>query len=39
LLALGLSTVDEDVIAETLGVLLKHNSDHDRAIKELGLRS
>jgi MoxR-like ATPase len=37
LLALGLGTLDEDAIAATLGVVLKHNSDHARAAKELGL--
>ena len=37
LLALGIGTLDEDAIARTLGVVLKHNSDHARAVKELGL--
>jgi len=37
LLALGLETLDEDVVAQTMGVVLKHASDHVRATKELGL--
>jgi MoxR-like ATPase len=37
LLALGIDTLDEDAIAATLGVVLKHHSDHARAAKELGL--
>ena len=37
LLALGIGTLDEDAIAGTLGVVLKHHSDHARAAKELGL--
>ena len=37
LLALGVGTLDEDAIASTLGVVLKHHSDHERAAKELGL--
>ncbi|RZS34846.1 MoxR-like ATPase [Herbihabitans rhizosphaerae] len=37
LIALGLSTVDENAVSSTLGVLLKHASDHERAIKELRL--
>jgi len=37
LLALGLSDLDEAAIAQTLGVVLKHNSDHVRASAELGL--
>jgi MoxR-like ATPase len=37
LLALGIDDLDEAAIATTLGVVLKHNSDHGRAIKELGL--
>jgi MoxR-like ATPase len=37
LLALGVGTLDEDAIAGTLGVVLKHRSDHARAAKELGL--
>jgi MoxR-like ATPase len=37
LLALSIGTLDEDAIAQTLGVVLKHNSDHERAAKELAL--
>jgi MoxR-like ATPase len=37
LLALGLSTVDEKVVADTIGVVLKHRSDHTRAAAELRL--
>jgi MoxR-like ATPase len=37
LVALGLDTLDETVVAQTLGVVLKHASDHTRAAKELGL--
>jgi MoxR-like ATPase len=37
LIALGIGTLDEDAIASTLGVVLKHHSDHGRAAKELGL--
>jgi MoxR-like ATPase len=37
LLALGIGKLDEDAIARTLGVVLKHHSDHTRAAKELGL--
>lgn len=37
LLALGILDLDEAAIARTLGVVLKHNSDHVRATKELGL--
>jgi MoxR-like ATPase len=37
LLALGLDTLDEDTVGQTLGVVLKHASDHVRAAKELGL--
>jgi MoxR-like ATPase len=37
LLALGIEALDETAIARTLGVVLKHNSDHARAAKELGL--
>jgi MoxR-like ATPase len=37
LLALGIDSLDEDAIASTLGVVLKHHSDHARAAKELGL--
>jgi MoxR-like ATPase len=37
LLALGIESLDEEAIAGTLGVVLKHHSDHGRAAKELGL--
>jgi MoxR-like ATPase len=37
LVALGIGRLDEDAIAQTLGVVLKHRSDHARAAKELGL--
>jgi MoxR-like ATPase len=37
LLALGLDELDEAAVARTLGVVLKHASDHERAVKELGL--
>jgi len=37
LVALGLDTLDEDTVSQTLGVVLKHVSDHTRATKELGL--
>ena len=35
LIALHLRTLDEQAIAATLGAVLKHASDHERAIKEL----
>jgi MoxR-like ATPase len=37
LLALGIEELDEAATRATLGVILKHASDHGRAIKELGL--
>ena len=37
LIALGIGNLDEAAIAQTLGVVLKHNSDHTRAVAELGL--
>jgi MoxR-like ATPase len=37
LLALGADELDATTIAGTLGVVLKHRSDHTRAAKELGL--
>ncbi|GII56677.1 hypothetical protein Pth03_50660 [Planotetraspora thailandica] len=37
LLALGRTDLDEAVVGQTLGVVLKHNSDQVRAAKELGL--
>jgi MoxR-like ATPase len=39
LLALEIGTLDEAVVAETLGVVLKHSSDTARAIRELRLRT
>ncbi|SDS93897.1 MoxR-like ATPase [Nocardioides scoriae] len=39
LVALGTGTLDEDAIAATLGVVLKHHSDHERAVEELRLRT
>ncbi|HEY7483711.1 MAG TPA: MoxR family ATPase [Streptosporangiaceae bacterium] len=36
LIALGLDDLDEDAIAATIGVVLKHVSDQQRALKELG---
>ncbi len=37
LLALGLNTLDEAAVKDTLGVVLKHASDHDRATTQLKL--
>jgi MoxR-like ATPase len=37
LVALGVDTLDEATVGRTLGVVLKHASDHARATKELGL--
>src|SRR5918998_1135917 len=37
LLALGLDTLDEEAVRTTLGVVLKHASDHDRATTSLKL--
>jgi MoxR-like ATPase len=37
LVALGIETLDETAVAQTLGVVLKHASDQARAVKELGL--
>jgi MoxR-like ATPase len=37
LIALGVGSLDEEQISATLGVVLKHASDHSRARKELGL--
>ena len=39
LIALEIGDLNDTVVAETLGVVLKHSSDHDRAIRELKLRS
>ena len=38
LIALEIGDLDEKAIADTLGVILKHDSDHQRAVKELRLR-
>ncbi|MFC0040894.1 AAA family ATPase [Actinomadura rayongensis] len=38
LLALGVDDLDEAAVARTLGVVLKHVSDQERAAAELGLR-
>ena len=37
LLALGLDTLDEAAVKDTLGVVLKHASDHERATTQLKL--
>ncbi len=37
LLALGLGSLDEDAVRSTLGVVLKHHTDHARAVERLGL--
>jgi MoxR-like ATPase len=37
LLELGLDTLDESAVSSTLGVVLKHASDQDRAVAELRL--
>jgi MoxR-like ATPase len=39
LVALGTGTLDPATIDQTLGVLLKHESDHAKAVRELRLRS
>ncbi|HEX7740424.1 MAG TPA: MoxR family ATPase [Marmoricola sp.] len=39
LIALGIGTLDEASIEQTLGVVLKHASDQDKAIRELRLRA
>jgi MoxR-like ATPase len=39
LVALGTGTLDPAAIDQTLGVVLKHASDHERAVRELRLRS
>ena len=39
LIALQTDTLDEARVRETLGVVLKHASDQERAIRELGLRT
>ena len=38
LVALEIRDLDEKVVVDTLGVVLKHASDHERAIRELRLR-
>ncbi len=38
LVALEIRDLDPKAIADTLGVILKHASDHDRAVRELELR-
>ena len=38
LIALEIRDVDEAAIAATLGAVLKHHSDHERAVKELKLK-
>ncbi|WP_109506809.1 AAA family ATPase [Nocardioides speluncae] len=37
LVALQIGSLDEAAVARTLGVVLKHASDHDRAVRELKL--
>jgi MoxR-like ATPase len=37
LVALGLDTLDEEAVRTTLGVVLKHASDHERASTQLKL--
>jgi MoxR-like ATPase len=37
IVALGIESLDEEAVAQTLGVVLKHASDQTRASKELGL--
>jgi MoxR-like ATPase len=37
LIALEIGDLDEEAVRRTLGVVLKHSSDHDRAVKELRL--
>ena len=39
LIALGIDSLDEQAIEQTLGVVLKHASDQDKAIRELRLRA
>ena len=34
-----LASLDSEAIDRTLGVVLKHSSDHDRAVRELRLRA
>ena len=37
LIALEIGDLDEQAVVDTLGVVLKHTSDHDRAVRELKL--
>jgi MoxR-like ATPase len=37
LIALEIGDLDQDAVRRTLGVVLKHSSDHERAVKELRL--
>lgn len=39
LVALSVGSLDNATVEQTLGVLLKHATDHDRAIRELKLRA
>jgi MoxR-like ATPase len=39
LVALEIGDLDDDAVSRTLGVVLKHASDHERAVKELKLGS
>ena len=39
LIALEIRDLDDEAIASTLGAVLKHQSDHERAVKELKLRA
>ena len=38
LIALEIDDLDDEAVVATLGVVLKHASDHDRAVRELKLR-
>ena len=38
LIALEIGDLDDKAVADTLGVVLKHASDHERAVRELRLR-
>ena len=38
LVALSVGKLDNETVDRTLGVLLKHVTDHDRAVRELKLR-
>ncbi|KQP65374.1 AAA family ATPase [Nocardioides sp. Leaf285] len=39
LIALEIRDLDDKAVTDTLGVVLKHASDHDRAVRELRLRA